>query len=179
MTSARTAMHFRVRGMSCAEEVVVLKRELGPLAGGEDKLAFDILNGKMTVSAAVTPQAVIDVVDRTGMTAEPWQDGAAFSPRNGSRTWNSQTVLTTTSGVATLAGFAWHCWQAGGLSAALGSEGLGLAHAVPAASRVLYALAILSGGWHIAPKAWLAARRFRPDMNLLMTIAVLGAMAIG
>src|SRR6185295_18919555 len=29
------------------------------------------------------------------------------------------------------------------------------------------------------PKAWLALQRLRPDMNLLMTIAVVGAVGIG
>src|SRR6202007_3132038 len=40
-------------------------------------------------------------------------------------------------------------------------------------------VALISGGWFIAPKAIAAARRFAPDMNLLMTIAVLGAAGIG
>ena len=34
--------------MDCAEEVAVLRREVGPLVGGEGHLDFDILNGKMT-----------------------------------------------------------------------------------------------------------------------------------
>lgn len=28
-------LEFRIRGMNCAEEVDILKRELGPLVGGE------------------------------------------------------------------------------------------------------------------------------------------------
>jgi Cd2+/Zn2+-exporting ATPase len=40
-------------------------------------------------------------------------------------------------------------------------------------------VAIIFGGWFIAPKAVAAARRLAPDMNLLMTIAVLGAAGIG
>src|SRR3546814_20389201 len=31
----------------------------------------------------------------------------------------------------------------------------------------------------LLPKAWFAARRLRPDMNLLMVIAVIGAVGIG
>ena len=42
-----------------------------------------------------------------------------------------------------------------------------------------FLMAIISGGWFIAPKAVAAARRLAPDMNLLMTIAVLGAAGIG
>ena len=43
---------FRITGLDCAEEVAVLKREVGPVVGGEERLAFDVLNGRMIVSAA-------------------------------------------------------------------------------------------------------------------------------
>jgi Cd2+/Zn2+-exporting ATPase len=45
--------------------------------------------------------------------------------------------------------------------------------------RLIYAAAIVCGAWFVAPKAWFALRRMRPDMNLLMTIAVIGAILIG
>jgi len=44
----RKVIEIRVHGMDCAEEAGVLKREVGPLVGGEQNLTFDILNGKMT-----------------------------------------------------------------------------------------------------------------------------------
>jgi Cd2+/Zn2+-exporting ATPase len=44
---------------------------------------------------------------------------------------------------------------------------------------IFFVAAITSGGWLIAPKALAAARRFALDMNVLMTIAVLGAAGIG
>jgi Zn2+/Cd2+-exporting ATPase len=66
------------------------------------------------------------------------------------------------------------------LSYAFGSEGLSTAaHEVPVAARFAYALAAICGGWFIVPKAWYAVRAMRPDMNLLMTIAVVGAIVIG
>ncbi len=40
---------FRVEGLDCADEVTVPEREVGPLVGGEEKLRFDILNGRMVV----------------------------------------------------------------------------------------------------------------------------------
>src|SRR3546814_17830617 len=43
----------------------------------------------------------------------------------------------------------------------------------------LFALAILFGVWLVAPKAWSSARRFSPDMNLLMVVAVAGAIGLG
>jgi Cd2+/Zn2+-exporting ATPase len=39
--------------------------------------------------------------------------------------------------------------------------------------------AMLSGGWFLLPKAWRAIRRMRPDINLLVVIAAIGASIIG
>ena len=44
-----TALAFKVRGMDCAEEVAILKRAVGPLVGGAERLGFDVLAGRMTV----------------------------------------------------------------------------------------------------------------------------------
>ena len=37
---------YRIHGMDCAEEVAILKREIGPIVGTVDQLGFDILNGE-------------------------------------------------------------------------------------------------------------------------------------
>jgi Cd2+/Zn2+-exporting ATPase len=52
-------------------------------------------------------------------------------------------------------------------------------HTFPLVSILLYLGAVVSGPWFITPKALYAARTFRPDMNLLMIVAVMGAIAIG
>ncbi len=39
--------------------------------------------------------------------------------------------------------------------------------------------AILTGGWFLLPKAWRAVRALRPDINLLVVIAAIGASIIG
>lgn len=44
---------------------------------------------------------------------------------------------------------------------------------------VFYLFAILAGGWFVAPRAWASAKQLSFDMNLLMAIAVFGAIAIG
>lgn len=173
-------IEFKIRGMDCAEEVDVLKREIGPLVGGEEHLAFDILRGKMRVISPSADSAnIIRAVSRTGMQAELWVE----NPTAGSdkRPWvrNGRLVATLLSGVMTLAGFVVHAALRGGLSEAIGSEGLGQAHDVPLAARLIYLTAVLAGGWYVAPKAFFASRRLRPDMNLLMTIAVIGAVIIG
>ena len=42
---------FRIHGMDCADEVAILKREMGPLVGDSSRLSFDILRGKMYVDS--------------------------------------------------------------------------------------------------------------------------------
>ncbi|MEO6196308.1 MAG: heavy metal translocating P-type ATPase [Thermoanaerobaculia bacterium] len=176
----RDARHFKIRGMDCAEEVAVLKREVGPLVGGEDRLSFDILKAKMTVAAPQVAEGdILKAVERTGMRAQVWAEATERAEPEGFWQRRGRTALTAASGLAALAGFAVHAALAGGISRALGSEGLGLAHGVPLASRLLYTLAILAGSWYVLPKAWFSLKRLRPDMNLLMTVAVVGAVGIG
>ncbi len=178
MAQERPTLQFRIHGMDCAEEVAVLKREVGPVVGGEGNLAFDILNAKMSVAAGstATAEAVGSAVARTGMRAEPWRDGKAAPAREDFWERNRRTVLTTAGGVLLALACAVH-GLVSGLPAALGlTEG---AAGPPWGSLALYGLSILASGWTVFPKAWVAARRLSPDMNLLMTVAVGGAVGLG
>ena len=181
MASSIPDLQFKIHGMDCAEEIAVLKREVAPRAGGEDHLVFNLLEGTMTIQsplAELSPQAIEDAVARTGMRAELLRDRAeSATPGRWER--HGRVVMTALSGLLTTAGFSVHAWLAGGIVAALGAEGLGTGHHLPPPVAVLYALAIGCGGFYVLPKAWLAARRLQPDMNLLMTLAVLGAIGIG
>jgi len=180
-TKSSQSLEFRIHGMDCADEVAILRKELGPLIQSPEDLSFDILRGKMIVGsrATLTSEQVVAAVARTGMRAEAWTDvqrGAgqvSFWQRRG------RTVLTSASGVFSLAGFAVHASLAG-VRAAFGSEGTGLAESAPPAIAIaLYLVGIVCGSWFVAPRGWSAVRRLRPDMNLLMTIAVIGAALIG
>ncbi len=42
---------FTVAGLGCSEEVEALRREVGPVAGGADRLEFDLVAGQMVVNA--------------------------------------------------------------------------------------------------------------------------------
>jgi Zn2+/Cd2+-exporting ATPase len=175
-------MDFRIRGMDCAEECAILRREVGPIVGGDDKLSFDILRGRMSVIGidGMGAEAVVKAVGRTGMHAEPWTaEDDVESGGEEARIRRLRTLLTVASGVFGAAAFATDAVLSGGILEALGSEGAGLVHSVPWAARALYLVSIVCGTWYIAPRAWFAAKSLRPDMNLLMVIAVLGAMGIG
>ncbi|MCL4396121.1 MAG: HAD-IC family P-type ATPase [Chloroflexi bacterium] len=171
-------VEFKIHGMDCAEEVSILKREIGPLVGGAEHLAFDILNAKMTVlpsAASVEPSRIIEAVNRVGMRAEPYADaqpGAAemsFWQRRG------RTIMTTASGAFSAGGFLTHATVAGSFLTALGSEGLGVGHEVPLVSRVLYAAGVITGAWYVAPRGWLALRRLKPEAA---TVSFLFALSL-
>ncbi|MDP2310576.1 MAG: heavy metal translocating P-type ATPase [Pseudomonadota bacterium] len=92
--------------------------------------------------------------------------------------WGLRDGLVVASGLGTALGFGIHV-SLGGLAAAVGSEGAGVAETVPWPARMAYAVAIAAGLWIVLSKAWYAARSLRPDMNLLMTVAVSGALVLG
>lgn len=181
MSSTAEKFEFQVHGLDCAEEVAILRRELGPLVGGDAKLSFDVLNGRMLVDAnGVSPQIIMDRVRQTGMRAEI--RGEQHTPETVKRELRERrirTAVTAASGLFAVMGFTVHAWAEGGITNAFGSEGMGIAHHVPLQAQILYIAGILCGTWFVLPKAWFALRRARPDMNLLMMIAVAGAIAIG
>lgn len=163
--------------MDCAEETAALRRELAALPGIQD-LAFDIVNARMTVTFPDDRLVVDDIVQavrRTGMSAETWVDGPAGTDRDGGARNTARTALTLVSTVLTAAAFLAHAVADGWRSALTGHEAGG----PMLFSRSLYLAAIVTGGWFIVPKAWLSAKRLRPDMHLLMAVALLGAMIIG
>ena len=159
------------------EEVAALRSELARLPGIKD-LSFDILNRRMSVSHLDTDVTVADIVAavaETGMSAELWTDAASGNlPDVGWSRWGP-TAFTVASGLLLAAGLLSHL-AIGGI-AALGDTHTD--HAVPWSIRMLYGLSVVVGAWFVVPKGLRALRRLRPDMNLLMLIAVSGAVVIG
>lgn len=172
---------FKVHGLDCAAEITALEREVGPLAGGADKLAFNLIRGEMAVLDNASPVSASDVkkaVTRAGLAAE---EQGTVSDNQGSENSHQRyrTLFTALSGIGVLKGIAFHFWHAGGVA-----EGIQLfsghgGQSAPPLEIVAYALAIGFGVLFVLPKAWHAATRLRPDINLLMVIAVAGAIGIG
>lgn len=98
---------FKVQGLDCAEEVAILRREIGPLVGGESNLAFDVLNGRMTILDGAPPVSAEDIraaIRQTGMTAVEWrpQDKEAYGAAEFH--YRQQVWFTTLSGLCVVAG---------------------------------------------------------------------------
>ena len=170
---------FLVTGLDCAEEVSILKKVVGPEVGGPEHLAFDVINGRMTVldtAGDASDNRIVEAVAGTGMSARPWDADNAEADRAAHLL--RQGRFTALSGGFWAAGFLYHIVETG-LGGALGLfAGHGEAP-MPLTEVTLFGLAILFGVWLVAPKAWSSARRVSPDMNLLMVVAVAGAIGLG
>jgi len=169
--------------MDCAEEVDALRQAVAPLSGVE-RLDFDILNAKMTVtleSGEVGEKEIFAAVRETGLDALPWTAARSRMQGNaGEGFWarRGRLLMCLGGGVLLAAGFSVHALFQGGVLDAL-SAGGGEGYPFPLAVLFLYVGSIALTGWYLAPKALAAARHLRPDMNLLMMIAVCGAVVIG
>jgi Cd2+/Zn2+-exporting ATPase len=160
--AAKTEAVLRVAGMDCSDEVVLIEKALQSMAGVREVHA-NVVTAKVTIThdERVTEQALIEAIGTAGLKAEPAE----------ARTSHEATTASQRARAVSV-----------GASAALTAIGLLVqwARLGPASLSVaLFAGAIVAGGWFIFPKALAAARRFEPDMNLLMTVAVTGAASIG
>ncbi len=193
-------MTFKIEGLDCVEEVSILKSEIGPLVGGDNKLAFDVINGRMTIIeevSQVSEKTIIKAVAGTGMKATRWKPGETQTDI--SQRQRSQTLYTVLSGLCIIAGILIHIAIAGGFTDIqhffqkpgtwtyswqdLGDylKNLLNAHSpqdMPLAEKTAYGLAIIFGVRHVIVKAFFALKRLRADMNLLMLVAIIGAMVI-
>ena len=176
---------FHIKGMCCAEEVGLLKKRVGPLVGGDLNLQFDLLNHRMTVLAPpgeeIDGKKIAKAVSQTGMEAIPWEEPHLSFPSSSEQPFwrrHGRTLLCALSGALLLAGFFLETLHRGGVMEALRSD-TGTDPSLPFTVIAVYGAAILSGAWYVIPRAIAAARNLRPDMNLLMIVAVTGAMGLG
>jgi Zn2+/Cd2+-exporting ATPase len=150
---------FRVEGMDCNEEVVILERRLKPLVGLE-ALSADLIGQRLHVkydAAKLTTSAMVDAVGETGMRMwleheEPMLDSSALDGR-----WK---LMLASGGLL--------------MGAAL-LEMLGFTRP----TLPLYLMAVASGIVYPLRRAMTAARSRALDINVLMVLAVGGALALG
>ncbi|MFT6835244.1 MAG: Cd2+/Zn2+-exporting ATPase, partial [Francisellaceae bacterium] len=167
---------FKIEGMDCAEEVRAIKNSAKNIIDHE-ALSFDVINGKLTVDLSqnnLVEKDIICLVKNAGFRAIPWQTHLKSSEEK--KSWfsrNGRTLFATLSAVFIIIAYAIHAQSSGWLGA-LSEAGGGY----PLSSIILYCFAIITGAWFVFPKAILSIRKMRADMNLLMMIAVIGAIFI-
>ncbi len=169
MTQARCTL--QVRGLDCPKEVDALSAALRDQPGVKG-LGFDLIHGTMTVDYfedLVDLDRLIGLIaDRTSLQATRQGDVERIAPSWWSR--HRRWVLTGSSGLALASGVAvWWLGARLGLTDAAAARG----------ARLSYVLAIVAGGIDLFPKAVRNLRRLRFDIDVLMGLAILGAMALG
>jgi Zn2+/Cd2+-exporting ATPase len=150
---------FRVEGMDCNEEVVILERRLKPLPGME-AISADVIGQRLHVkydAAKVTTSTMVDAVGQTGMRMwlehdEPLLSDATVRTR-------LQLMAVSGAGMAIGAGFS------------LGGQDL--------LATVCFLAATMAGAVYPLRRAVTAVRMRTVDINVLMVIAVAGAVALG
>jgi Cd2+/Zn2+-exporting ATPase len=151
---------FKIEGMDCHEEVAILEKRLGKLAGLE-AISADVLQQRLTITydaAKLNTSTIAEAVAQTGMRA--WlEHEQPIGPAPSAATRRLFVIL---SGVLVAAGLALEF-------AAIDRRGAIAANA----------LAIASGGFYSVRRALHAARSLALDINVLMLVAVAGAMVLG
>lgn len=178
-TSRKTC--FYVRGLDCVEEVKALRRALKPLVPHDDCLGFDLVRGQVIVNTACCacePQEICDAIKRTGFEATVLSEGRQ---QDTATRWNRaqrlRLVLGASGAIGLIGGFLIHALQDGWVSALTAGEATGSGY--PIAARIFYLLGTLASLSPFVPRAWAALRALRADMNVLMTVAVTGALLLG
>jgi Zn2+/Cd2+-exporting ATPase len=150
---------FRVEGMDCNEEVVILERRLKPLAGLE-AVSADLIGQRLHVkydAAKLTTSAMVDAVGQTGM--RMWLEHEEPAAYGADVTRRSRLVVAC----------------AAAIGAGLAADAAGISFA----AAILFVLATIVGAISPIQRALTAIRSRTIDINVLMVIAVAGALALG
>ncbi|HVS60885.1 MAG TPA: cation-translocating P-type ATPase [Gemmatimonadaceae bacterium] len=163
MTGPTTTEALDVQGMDCASCAVTIEGALRKLDGVRD-VSVNVVGGTVRVSyedGVVRRSDLTKAIRRAGyVVRQPAQEKNKTEPSFWSE--RGRLVITALSGLAFLAGFAVN---------SLGGR-IFLATA-------LFALATVAGGWYVVPRGARAVMSRSLDMNVLMTIAAVGAWLIG
>ncbi len=159
-----TTSTFAIPDLCCATEERLIRNRLESIDGIQS-LDFNLIGRTLSVRHSLSDERVIvAAISSIGMSARSCgvasQDGDTTEPSFWRRASTWLMVLS-------------------GLSAALAEV---LVFAVGEDSLIVIALALVavaSGGYKVAPKAWAAVRTMTFNINLLMVVAAVGAMALG
>jgi Cd2+/Zn2+-exporting ATPase len=163
VTCTRCEVHaesvFKVEGLCCSEEVTILERRLKPMHGMEDLVA-DVMGQRLHVkydAALLSTASISDAVAETGMRAWLEHEEPVLQPSSRARGW-----LVQVSAAALVLGFIAQvaAWP-------------------PSIQIASFLVAAIAGGVYPARKAMSALRQRTVDINVLMLIAVAGAIVLG
>ncbi len=162
---APVVTRLAVAGVDCPDEAKLIHQALDSVQG-IGKVDVNVLTGRVTIGHEVDIEVdtLIEIIDKTGLKASRHNPGAPSSGEGGgSNAQRNRLIAVVVSAIACGIGLAIEWMKLGPLSVTI----------------PIFLVAIISGGWFIYPKALSSLRRMQADMNLLMTIAVIGAAFVG
>ena len=157
----RADARYRVEGMDCASCARTLERAVGAVAGvDEARVSFG--SASLELWGKPDTDAVLAAVTRAGFSARPADQRRAVQPDQPFWRRDPRAVSTVLACLI--------------LAIAVAAT---LASAPRLLAEPLYLASMVVGGWPIVRAAATALRRRVLDMNVLMTLAALGAVGIG
>ncbi|WP_322102861.1 heavy metal translocating P-type ATPase [Paraburkholderia sp. J41] len=159
------ATRWRIDNMDCPTEERLIRNKLEPMAGVA-RLDFDLLGRELTVHHRLDDtQPFVDALKALGMTPSALEGTAAGAARETSRGLKSrQKWLLAASGIAAVSAelLAWTTGRETGLPVL-----------------ICAAVSLLCAGLPTLRKGWIALRHFTINIYFLMSLALIGAVAIG
>ncbi|HEB91911.1 MAG TPA: cadmium-translocating P-type ATPase [Gammaproteobacteria bacterium] len=154
---------LRVENLDCSEEVSLIEKMLGHLPG---LVSLDANPVTQRLAVVHDPEQlplgqIIAALAEAKLTAVPFGEARV---KGGFWTENGALVAMLSAAVLVALGLTLHHVLGAGAGAVW--------------AKLAFGSAILAGGWPIARKAWAAAHHGAIDMNVLMSVAVIGALFI-
>jgi Cd2+/Zn2+-exporting ATPase len=164
---------FKVEGMHCRDEVVLIERRFKHLLGVE-AFSADVIGQRLLVkydAARLSASAITAAVADAGMRA--WLEHEA-PPVVGDTAARRRQLLVWIAAIAFGAGLALETFGAGSWPGPPGA----FPFSGPWLARLAYALTIAAGATVTIRRAWSAVRARSLDINVLMMIAAAGAVIL-
>ena len=150
---------FKLEGLDCPDCAAKLEKKVSGLPGvAEARVNFGA--ARMTVRRSARIEAILNAVQEAGYSAEVEAGRAGKPQAEGYK--NKKLLLTALSGALLGAGLI-----------------LSFFKVFDSAVIPLYLAAMLTGGFYTARSGFASLKSLSMDMNFLMTVAVVGAAAIG
>lgn len=170
---------FFIKELDCQDEIALIKSVLEKKTGILN-LSFDILTSKMIVEyerQVISRSQIIKTVKKVGLQASIWDKSQTSGNRGSFWERQGKLFMVILCGIFLVLGFLSNLYfTKEAIKEFLHNK---LEGYTPFISFGFYGLSILAGLWFVVPKAFYSVKRVRGDMNLLMFIAVIGAILIG
>mgnify|MGYP001426036924 CR=1 FL=1 len=151
---------FRIGGLDCGDCAEQLRKRIASLDGVKTA-TVNFGAGKLIVEYTLDQNVIIQAISAAGY--QIIDDTSANTSPIGAKAFLDTRIITTAIAGLLLAGAMVLEWTQTKSTVTL----------------ALYVASIMIGGYHVAKSGWNSLRSFSPDMNALMSIAVIGAAVIG